>query len=182
MKVLRSLSAVLILAVMLGGCANHTVVTALPPGVTQTQVNAWTTAVNDLKTISDATHAIQVGVITANRNGLFPDGNAYAATVTAIGRADALELQATQFLQSVPNNFGQPIQTQLMNFTTQIISQLQSASGQLGIPVNIATQIAAIIATGLQLEQLIQSLTAKNDCVAIFTTNPPTCAFASESR
>jgi hypothetical protein len=158
----RKMVFVFCISIALSGCANRTVVTGLPAGVTNAQINAWTSSVSYLKNISDLTHAVQVAVITANRNGLFKDGLAYASTVTAIGRADALELQATQFLQSVPNSFGQPIQTQLMSYTTQILSQLQLASSQQGIPANIVTNIAAIIAEGIQIEQLIQSLTSWN--------------------
>lgn len=153
---------ILILAplMLLTACANRTVVTGLPPNVTQAQVNGWQTATNTLKTLSDATHTIQVSVITANRNGFFKDGDGYAATVAALGRADALELRAAQFLQTVPNSFGQSIQKQLMEFALQINVQLNIASQQLGIPASIVTSISSAINLGLQIEQLIQSLTS----------------------
>jgi hypothetical protein len=165
---------ILILASLMlicAGCANRTVVTGLPPNVTNAQVNAWTSSVSYLKSLSDITHTAQVSVITANRNGLFKDGNAYAATVRALGEADSLELQADTFLKSVPNSFGQPIQTQLMNYASQIVSQLQTASAQLGVPSNIITNIASAISLGIQIEQLIQSLTSRNSPVCLTVAN-----------
>ena len=118
-----SQKAVLVLAIIMAGCVHNTV-TNLPPGVTAAQVNAWTTAVNQVKIISDSVHAAQGTVIQLNRSGQFPDGPAYKSAITALAEITKGGIAANQVLQTVPNNFGQPVATQVVSLATQILTQV----------------------------------------------------------
>ena len=170
MKALHALivvSSLLLFSVAMNGCAAKNTYTNLPAGVTSAQVNAWVTANNGLTTASSLTDTAVKAVIAANRAGVFPDGTGYANTLRALGQASQIEIQAANFLQTVPNNFGQSIAAQLAAFTTQIGTQLSSASGLAAAGIKNATtqqQVVSIIAqitsAIAQIQALVKTITS----------------------
>jgi len=146
---------------MLAGCAIHTTVTNLPPGVTQQQVNNWQNASNDLSKAQSFTHVALVSVTTFNKNGVFPDSPAYAATLENIGRAEQVEIAAAQFLKTVPNDWSMSVKNQIAGYTANILMQLQAAntSGATGVKnLNTAKQLNQLIGNAIQVMQLVQKL------------------------
>lgn len=159
---------VLILSVLLSsllGCAaKNTTVTNLPTGVTQAQVNSWTSAVNDLKEAQDLTHGGLTTVIGLNHQSpsIFPDGPAYAGALAAFGKAEQLETQAAVFLKTVPNNWSTSTTNQVADYSAQILLQLQTAQLQGAVGIKSPAAVTALSNTLTQVMnviKLVQSLT-----------------------
>ncbi len=156
-------AVVLVLALALAGCASHNTVTNLPPGVSQVQVNNWKSAADNLKMAQDGSHAALEAALNLHNSGAIKDSPGYGIAITAIGRADQLEIEAAAFLKSVPNDWSQPTKQKLASYTTQILMQLASANetGVLGVknPAN-GKVVSDMIADAMKVMQLVQVLTA----------------------
>jgi hypothetical protein len=119
-KILAFTASALALAAL--GCAPRVKnVTNLPAGVTQTQVQAWDSAVADLHKVAATTSTLRQSVIAIHAQGLFPDAK-YAETLRAIVNVEVLEINAANFLQKTPNTFGE---TQKQFVTAQMNAILQ---------------------------------------------------------
>lgn len=159
----RHLTFDLALAFLLCGCAARVkTVTNLPAGVTQAQVQKWDSAVEDLKTAAASTSSLRQAVMQLNQQGILPDGSAYTAILTDVGKADSLEAQAAVFLQSVPNDWSLPTQTKIQAYMQQIQVLLTDMvnTGAVGIKDATAqTNITSLIKTVGDTVNLIISLT-----------------------
>ena len=135
--------AVLCLVVSLSGCAAKTNVTNLPPGVTQSQVQAWNTAVTNLNLIASTVSTARQTVISLNQSGIFPSGAEYNTTLQVLGKIDTLEISAAAILEQTPQNFSATTKQQVQALVTQISQQLLTlnASGVTGIknPTSLQT-------------------------------------------
>lgn len=170
---MKPLLALALCVAMAGaGCAAKNTYTNLPPNVTNAQVNAWVSANDDLVALTSVTDGATKAVIAAHNasgpNGsIFPDGPAYVATLNALGRVIQLKIQAEEFLQAVPNDFGQPVATQIATFATQIASQLSTAQGMAASGITDPTTSAGVVKaiTGVvsivaQIQALVASIKA----------------------
>jgi PBP1b-binding outer membrane lipoprotein LpoB len=129
MKKILSLS--LSLAVLFSGCAaRQKNITDLPAGVTQAQVQKWDTAVANLHKIATSVSAARQLVIDLNKQGVFPDGDAYVATITGIGKIDQVELSSANFLDAVPNTWGSSTSATIQNNMNEITAALQKLNTQ----------------------------------------------------
>ena len=167
--------AVVLAAVLCAGCAaKNTTVTGLPAGVAQSQVNNWTSAVGDLKQAQDLTHSGLTTVIALNKQGTFPDGPAYAATLGGFGRAEQVELAAAMFLKTVPNDWSLSTANKIAAYSSEILAQLQMAAsnGSLGIKAAAPlAQVTGIINNAVAVIHLVQQLAAPA-AAQIFAVNP----------
>lgn len=121
---------------MVAGCAARAKdVTNIPAGVTQTQVQNWDAAVANLQKIAATTTTLRQAVISLNKTGAFPDGAAYAGTLSGIGRIDELQIAAANFLKGVPNDWSATTQETVNGYVTQIQAILTNltSSGVVGI-------------------------------------------------
>jgi hypothetical protein len=142
----------------LAGCAAHNTVTNLPTGVTQTQVNNWTTAVNAVQQLSNVVHAATNATITLRQQNVFNDTPAYTAALNAEGKAAEAIATAAQFLNGVPNNWGASTQQQVGSYITLALQALQSANatGILGVKDPTSGQlVSTLISNGITLAQTI---------------------------
>jgi len=152
------------LTVAIAGCAARVkTVTNLPAGVTQTQVQNWDAAVADLQKIASVTTSLRQSVISLNKAGVFPDGPAYADTITGIGKIDELQIEASNYLQSVPSDWSLPTQQKILAETQQIQAILtdMTNTGIVGIKDPASqSQVATLISNIGAAAALIISLTA----------------------
>ena len=162
MRSTRLLFSVLVLAFSLAGCAARVQnVTGLPAGVTQTEVQQWDTAVQNLNKISGAVSAARQSLIALHTGGLLPDGPAYVTALQVIGKIDTLEVSASAVLQQTPNNFSASTKAQVQALLQQISAQLLTlnSSGVTGIKnPNSQTQVADLIGEISAAVTLILSL------------------------
>lgn len=151
------------LAGTIAGCAARVkTVTNLPAGVTQAQVQKWDSAVADLKTAAASTSSLRQAVEGLNKQGILPDGPAYTAILTDIGKADELEADAATFLQSVPNDWSLSTQNKVQAYMQQIQVLLTDMvnSGAVGIKDAAAqTNVTSLIKTVGDAVSLVISLT-----------------------
>lgn len=117
-------------------------VTALPPGVTQQQAQAWDTAVANLDKIATSTAAIRQALTATHTDGAFPDA-AYGHALTVLGQIDNAQLSAVKVLNQTPKNFTADTKTQVVNYTDSIAAALQdlTSTGATGIknPTSLQT-------------------------------------------
>ena len=139
MKVLGTswiLTLAAVVSIVSGGCAARAKnITGVPSGVTQAQVQNWDAAVANLQKIASVTTTLRQAVISLNKTGAFPDGPAYAGTLSGIGRIDELQIAAANFLQGVPNDWSATTQATVNGYVTQIQAILTDliSSGVVGI-------------------------------------------------
>jgi hypothetical protein len=116
-----------------GGCAaRQQTITALPTGVTQAQVQSWDTAVANLDKISQVTTTLRQAVIALNHANppVIPDGPVYAAILTSLGKIDAAQIDAANFLKAQPNNWGVSTQVKVQNDIALIQNELTAIVSQ----------------------------------------------------
>jgi hypothetical protein len=166
---LLTLSALGFVLIFAGGC-QHQAVTNVPTGVTVNQVQAWDSAVKDLATIATLTHTAQQLVQTLHSstvtvNGatsvVFPSGAAYTATVTDLAKIDQAQIEASEFLKTVPQNWGASTKTQIANYITAIMAALAdaTANGVTGISNSSAqAQLSQFLADIASTANLISQL------------------------
>ena len=132
-----------LLVLLTDGCT-HQAVTNVPTGVTVNQVQAWDSAVKDLATIATLTHTAQQLTLTLNTttvrtNGVpavvFPSGAAYNATLTDLAKIDQAQIEAAEFLKTVPNDWGTSTKAQIAAYITKITAALAdaTANGLVGV-------------------------------------------------
>lgn len=120
----KTISVVLV-ALLLSGCAaRQKNITNLPAGVTQAQAQKWDTAIADLDKIAQTVSTLRQAVIALNKttvtdstgtHKVLEDGPTYARILTAIGKIDQAEIDATAFLKAQPQNWGVNVQTKVQN-------------------------------------------------------------------
>lgn len=155
--------AVLLSVFLLFSCSAQKTVTNLPPGVTQTQVQQWDSAVQDLQKISQLTTTLRQTVIALNKSGVIPDGKVYVAILTSLGKIDQAQIDASTFLQAQPKNWGASTQTKVQNDVALIQQELNTILQQ---------QLAGIKDAGAQqqVSSLISEIAgAANLIVALFS-------------
>jgi len=157
----------------LGGCAGRRTITGVPAGTPVTAVQSWDQATRTLANIATITTNLRQEVITLNQTTfvnaqgqtgkIFPDGPAYASTLTAIGRIDQLQAQAAQYLAAQPNNWNVSTQAKVKAIISMIgteVAQL-TASGIIGIKnPSKQQQVQALITELSAAANLIISLTS----------------------
>lgn len=147
---------------LLSGCAARVKnVTNLPPGVSLQQVQGWDTAVSDLDKFSTAVSSVRQAVISLNRQGVFPDGPQYTATLQGIAKADNIEIEAANFLKSVPNDWSQPTQQRFAAYASQIATALSDVTknGTIGIKnTSSQQQVVALISNAAAIIGIILSV------------------------
>jgi len=137
---------------VLAGCAaRQKTVTNLPAGVTQSQAQKWDSAVANLDKIAQTVSTLRQAVIALNQQKLLPDGATYVSILTAIGKIDQAEIDASAFLKAQPQNWGVDAQTKVKN-EIAIIQQEIAAINSQGL-VGIKDQNAKN-----QVQQLVNNL------------------------
>lgn len=133
----KKISIVLLsMVLLLGGCAARVKnVTDLPPGVTLSQVQSWDSAVANLHKMATATSSVRQAIIATNKQGVFPDGQAYATTLQILGKIDEIQLAASAVLKQSPNNFSDSVRSKIKDYMEQISEQvtLLNTNGVTGI-------------------------------------------------
>lgn len=97
----------------------------------------------------------------ADGNAIFPSGSNYVMTLEIIGKIDQVEVDAVNFLQTVPNNWSVSTKTKVavyMNEISTLVNQLNS-QGVTGIRnkdsqtqiVKTLTNIVSLVNLTLQL-------------------------------
>lgn len=159
----RWLLTLVALVALVAGCAARAKnVTNLPAGVTMTQVQNWDAAVANLQKIAATTSTLRQAVIALNKTGAFPDGPAYAATLDGIGKVDQLQIEAANFLQTVPNDWSLPTQQKVQAYVQQIQATLTdiTTNGVAGIKDPASqSQISTLISNIGAAAAIIISLT-----------------------
>jgi hypothetical protein len=118
--------AVLAFSLVFSGCAarvNH--ITNLPPGVSEQSVKNWYSAVGAMKKIRDIDHSLYLTVTSLRDNKVWTDDASYTVALTSVGRLEATEIEANQFLESVPNDWSQPTQLKMQNYMNAISAAIQ---------------------------------------------------------
>jgi hypothetical protein len=154
---------VLVAALTLSGCAaRQKTVTNLPAGVTQSQAQNWDSAVANLDKIAQTVSTLRQAVIALNQqtvtdssgtHKVLPDGSTYVAILTAIGKIDQAEIDASNFLKAQPQNWGVDAQTKVKN-EIEIIQQGIAAINSQGL-TGIKDQNAQN-----QVQQLVNNLSS----------------------
>ncbi|MGH7836490.1 MAG: hypothetical protein ACREQC_01550 [Candidatus Binataceae bacterium] len=100
-----------------------------------TAVENWDAAVANLQKVAAASSAARQAVEGLNKSGVFPDGHAYVRTLTDLGKIDQAQIAAANFLQTVPNDWGQSTQMQVQAYTQTIGALVNdlTANGTIGI-------------------------------------------------
>lgn len=120
-------AAVLSLVLLFAGCAaRQKNVTDLPPGVSQSAVQSWDTAVANLHKIAVANSALRQLVISLNKQGTFPDSGGYATTLHSIGQVAQLEKAAADYLSGVPKTWGASTAQTIEANMNGILSDIQT--------------------------------------------------------
>lgn len=152
---------VILMAIGLSGCHKKVVVNT-PAGVSSTEVGNWYEVVGANQAISHS--AKQLTDLAISLHNQFPSESSYQTTLAALGKLDVVGLQATAYLETVPQNWNQPTATKIGGYLDQLLAQLQIAttSGLDGVkdPTTKAAVNALLqsIRTALQLQvSLVQS-------------------------
>ena len=131
---------VLVVALTLSGCAaRQKTVTNLPAGVTQSQAQNWDSAVANFDKIAQTVSTLRQAVIALNQqtvtdssgtHKVLPDGATYVAILTAIGKIDQAEIDASNFLKAQPQNWGVDAQTKVKNEIAIIQQEIAAINSQ----------------------------------------------------
>ena len=128
---LNRLASVMVLALLTfvtPGCHRQVVVTNTPAGVSPNAVANWYAATGEFKLAADYTKQLTEATIALHaEGGVFPDEDTYQKTLAALGRAAQIEVQASQFLNTVPNNWNQDISKQVAGYANDLATQVQLA-------------------------------------------------------
>lgn len=166
------LAAISLAALLIGGCAAKKTITGVPAGVPVSAVQSWDEATQQLATIAKVTTELRTTIIGLNKTmfvnaqgqqeAIFPDGPQYVDALNVIGKIDQLQIQAANVLNSQPNDWTQPMQSQVGSLIQQIgqaLGQL-TADGTLGIK-NPTKQG--------EVQQLITEITAAANLIVSLT-------------
>lgn len=136
------LVVILLVISMSTACHRQMVVTNLPTGVTQQQVQNWYAAVGIFKMAAETTQSLTNAAISMHLD--FPDEATYQKTLEALGNMAQIEAQAGMYLDTVPNNWNQPISTQVKNYANQLSVLAKTALTDGLAHVKNPTKVAAI--------------------------------------
>jgi len=154
---------ILPILLLLSGCAARVkTVTALPAGVSQTEVQNWDSAVAALQKIAVSTSTLRQAVISLNKSGIFPDSSAYVGTLMGIGRVDELQIETAKILQSVPSDWSLSTQNKVLSEMQQIQAILTNLTntGIVGIKDSASqSQVTTLINNLAATVSLVISLT-----------------------
>lgn len=120
------LAALVLLTLAFGIGCHHVTVTGTPPGVSAQAVANWYQAAGALKTIQDTVSGATNSAVSLKAD--FPSASGYQATLLALGKLSQTDIEAANYLKTVPQNWNQPIQTQLNGYFTQMSKTLQDAT------------------------------------------------------
>jgi len=165
-RVAGGFCAILALSAALSGCAARvTTVANLPPGVTQTEVTHWDSAVSDLGKVAATTSALRQAAIAANQppiSAFAGNQGVYVAMLRSIARVDQAQIAAANFLQTVPDNWSASTAAQVQGYVKAILAELATETQQ-GLPgISNATakqQIGQLIAEIQAAANLVLALT-----------------------
>jgi hypothetical protein len=166
------LSVIIVLLALYGCAARAKHVTNLPPGVSEQQVKNWDSAVAALHKIAITTTTLRQAVIALNRatyteagksepEKIIPDGKTYIALLSAIARVDQAQIDAANFLKTVPSSWSLSTQEKVRAYMKTIADELaqMNAQGVTGIKsVSAQQQIQQLIAEIQATVGLILSL------------------------
>lgn len=168
-------TVVLLVALTSGGCgARVKHVTNLPPGVTEQQVKNWDSAVGALHRIAATTSTLRQTVIALNKatyvepgkteaEKVIPDGRTYIGILSGIGRVDQAQINAANFLKTVPNTWSLATQDKVRAYMRTIGDELakMNTEGLTGIKnPSSRQQVEQLIGEIQAVAGLVLSLTA----------------------
>ena len=151
------LVAVLCMSLATVGCQKKVTVTNLPPGVTQTQVNSYYTAVGISKTIANSADNITDAVIQLNREGIFPDGAAYANTLRSLGKIAQAGKRADAALKEAPQYFGAREKAVVYSLIQDVADELNTVELQSTLGIKSDQAKATIVALTKTIELALQT-------------------------
>ncbi|MGH8864301.1 MAG: hypothetical protein ACREVZ_06610 [Burkholderiales bacterium] len=134
--------AIAVFAFMLGGCgARVKHVTNLPAGVTEQQVKNWDSAVGGLHKIALTTTTLRQTIIALNKatytepgkteaEKVIPDGKIYIALLSGTARVDQAQIDAANFLKTVPNTWSASTQDKIRAYMNAIVEQIGNMTDQ----------------------------------------------------
>jgi len=123
----KQMLSVVLTVVMLGasiGCTKKTV-TNVPTGISPASVQLWYNAAGNIQLVAKYTRELTNATVQLKSE--FPDGDTYQKTLEAFGRIDQLGIQASQFLETVPENWDAPTATKVAGYLDQMAAQLSVA-------------------------------------------------------
>lgn len=144
----------------LAACHRHMTVTNLPPGVSNTVVVNWYTAAGAVKTVSDVTNNATDAIISANHQGLFPDGDSYKAALTSLGKIAVAGQHMSNVLQQAPQNFTSGTKNQIAGDLTVITTELDNAQTQALVGIKDKNTQAAVKLLLASIESALKTLQA----------------------
>lgn len=116
-------------------------VTNLPPGVTEQQVKNWDSAVGGLHKIALTTTTLRQTIIALNKatytepgkteaEKVIPDGKIYIALLSGTARVDQAQIDAANFLKTVPNTWSASTQDKIRAYLNAIVEQIGNMTDQ----------------------------------------------------
>jgi hypothetical protein len=122
----RSMGLTVLVAVLITistACNKKVTVANVPTGISQTTVQEWFQAAGAFQLGAKYTRQLTEATITLHSQ--FPDELTYQKTLTAFGTASQIGIQASHYLEGVPQNWNQSIVTQVTNYLNLFAAQVQ---------------------------------------------------------
>jgi hypothetical protein len=165
------ISAVSLLLLLTSGCGKKTVVVNAPTGVNAVTVANWYKATGAFSQIADLTQQGEQTLRQANTSGILPDGEYYQKLLRGFGQIAITQRSAAEYLKSVPNTFGAPVQARVGGYTKAIqgfVNDLVSL-GVVGIKdPNTQQLVSAFISEiGAAVNFVLTFTTAENELRAV---------------
>ncbi len=107
-------------SISFSGCGKKVIVTNAPAGVDPVSVANWYKATGAFSNIADLTLQAEQTLHQANTQGILPDGEYYQKLLITFGKIALTEKSAAEYLKTVPNAFGQPVQAKVGIYTKAI--------------------------------------------------------------
>lgn len=161
----RSLGLSVLVAVLAGflmvstvACHRAVHVKNVPTGVSEQSVKNWYAAVGAFKMAAETTQKLTNSAIALHSE--FPDEASYQKTLEGLGRMAQVEAQAAQFLDTAPQNWNQPIATQIQSYANSLAGLLTTSVEDGLAHVKNPTTAAALKTTVSLLRGAIQTAAA----------------------
>lgn len=134
------------------------VVTNVPAGISQGVVQTWYSAAGDFQLA--ARYSKQLTDATIQLRADFPDQATYEKTLAALGAIDVIGIQASQFLETVPQNWNQPVASKVAGYLDQISAQMSIALDDGLLHVKNPQKLAALQTTISLLRGVVTTISA----------------------
>lgn len=132
-----------------GGCGKKTVVVNAPKDVNAAEVANWYKATGAFSHVADLLQTGEQTLLQAHLTKLpdgtdmLPDGAYYQKLLTGFGRIALTQRSASEYLKTVPNQFGAPVSARVGGYAKAIQGFLQdlNLTGVAGIKDSASQQI-----------------------------------------